>query len=104
IDNVSAGTAALNMDGDGALYAQTEYIGFNGSGKLAQTSGTNGTVWGPTVPTAAIFLGTNPGSSGGYEISGGSVNVMQVNVGGGGAGLFVETGGEVDAMWMNIGS
>ena len=63
-----------------------EYIGNSGSGSFTQSGGTN-TVYVP-------LLGTNPGASGTYSLSGGSLTVSDNEfVGNSGSGAFTQSGG-----------
>jgi T5SS/PEP-CTERM-associated repeat protein len=68
----SAGsTGTYNLSGAGALAAQSEYVGYSGTGIFNQTGGTN-TIGGFLN---RLYLGYNAGSTGTYTISGGTLTV-----------------------------
>ena len=82
---------AYNLIG-GSLAASTEYIGNSGSGAFTQTGGTN------TVSNT-LTLASNSGSSGTYNLQGGSLSAATVNLNAG--GLFNQTGGSLNATTFN---
>ena len=70
----------------GTLWASQEIIGDAGTGSFTQTGGTN------TVPSGgALTLANLPGSSGTYNLQGGSLTADTVNLHDG--GVFSQTGG-----------
>ena len=79
----SSGTYALS---GGSLSADSQFIGWYGSGAFTQSGGTN--------TTANFFnLGFNVGSSGTYTLSGGSLSADSPFIGNYGSGAFTQTGG-----------
>ncbi len=60
-----------NLSGTGQIAATNEYVGCSGSGTFTQTGGTN------TI-ASALYLGTNPGSSGTYNLFGGLLVVPSI--------------------------
>jgi autotransporter-associated beta strand protein len=69
----------------GSLTAAAEYVGYSGSGTVAQTGGTN------TIDSA-LYLAVNPGSIGTYNLAGGLLIVSSILKGSGTASLII-TGG-----------
>ena len=86
----ASGSYTLSGSGYLSASAATEYIGNSGSGAFTQTGGTN------IVGGGIIYLGSNPGSSGTYSLSG-SGNFAISNgfeyIGNSGSGTFTQTGG-----------
>jgi len=64
----SGGQGTYTLGGTGALSANYEYIGYDGTGTFNQTGGTN------TVQNG-LYLGLNSGSQGTYSLNGGTLNV-----------------------------
>ena len=70
-----------------------EYIGYSGTGAFTQTGGTH-VVTGAQRDSFGLVLGHNEGSSGTYELSGGSLHVEYDEfIGYYGSGAFTQTGG-----------
>ena len=94
------GTYNLNS---GSLSAASEYVGYSGSGTFTQTGGTH------TVGTASpnfsfLFVGENNGSSGTYNLGGGSLWCGgQELVGDYGNGTFSQSGGYNTAAQIVLG-
>ena len=72
--------------GSPLLSAQTEYIGNFGSGAFNQTGGTH-------AVGGDLYLGLQIGSSGAYNLSGGSLSATNQYIGGYGSGAFTQSGG-----------
>jgi hypothetical protein len=87
-DNVGGANGTYSLSGSGALSAATEYIGNLGAGAFSQSGGTN------TV-TGTLTLAANAGSSGAYNLQGGTLTAGAVNVNSG--GTFNVTGGNLSA-------
>ena len=91
LGNNSADRGTYTLGGTGALYAGSEVIGVSGTGTLAQTGGTNGSDnewW--------LTLGANAGSTGTYNLSGGTLLANQPlwdYLGYSGTGIFNQSGG-----------
>jgi hypothetical protein len=83
----------------GSLVTGYQYVGYNGSGGFTQAGGTNwfvntygsGEFYNPSP--SGLFLGYNPGSSGSYNLSGGSLYAPSQYVGYSGVGSFTQSGG-----------
>jgi len=64
---------------------------------LNQTGGTN-------AVDVMLFLGYKSGSSGTYNLSGGSLSINSAIIGNGGTGTFIQTGGtNTGAANLNLG-
>ena len=83
----SGGSGTYNLSGSGSLSANYEYIGYSGSGTFTQSGGTN-TVSQP-------LPGLPAGSSGTYNLQGGSLQAATVNINSG--GVINQTGGSLNA-------
>ena len=85
----SSGT--YNLSGTGQLSAEhpaPEYIGYYGMGTFMQSGGINALSW------ANLYLGSQAGSSGTYELSGtGQLSAYYVVIGDYGTGTFTQSGG-----------
>ena len=64
-------------------------MGYNGTGTFTQSGGTN-TI---SATLRGLYLGYNPGSSGSYTLSGGSLSSEYEFVGYYGTGNFTQSGG-----------
>jgi hypothetical protein len=88
VDATGSGNMTLNQATPSSLLtANDAYVGYDGRGFLAQSSGTN-------VINNNLYLGYNPGSSGNYELSG-DAQLLTTNlfVGYSGSGTFTQSGG-----------
>jgi autotransporter-associated beta strand protein len=74
-----------NLGGTGQVLATNEYVGYAGSGTFNQTGGTN-------VITNGLYLGTNPGSNGTYNLLGGLLAVSSILQGSGSSSLNISGG------------
>ncbi len=84
----STGNGTYNLGGTGTLTAQTEYIGYSGTGIFNQSGGTN------SAGVGGWRLGYNTGANGTYNLSGtGSLSGQFGYVGYSGTGLFQQSGG-----------
>lgn len=89
--------ADLTVEGANSPYAFTTgtaaydniYVGRTGAGVLNQSGGTLG------ASTGQLYLGFNPGSSGTYNLSGGTLNTLSTDVGDHGVGVFTLSGSGV---------
>ena len=80
-----ASSGTYNLSGTGSLAATNQYVGNSGNGSFNQSGGTNiGSV---------LYLGNLSGSSGVYNLSGGSLSIIGEIIGDFGSGLFIQTGG-----------
>ena len=82
-------TTAISMSAN-TLTSNTEVIGQSGKGDFDQSGGTN------TSTGGDLILGRNTGSSGTYNLSGGSLNINnggRAIVGYSGTGTFIQSGG-----------
>ncbi len=87
VGSANSGTVQLVSDfGSLTVGGGGELIGDTGLGTFNQTAGTNST-------TANIVLGYNAGSSGSYNLSGGSLAAANIYAGFSGSGAFTQTGG-----------
>ena len=101
--SVSIGNGTISMKGSpsgitgGAINAATENVGYNGSGSLVQSGGTNSAV--------NLSIGTPfSSSSGTYSLNGpGILIATNENVGSPGIGLMSQTGGANSATALVIG-
>ena len=91
--------------GGGSLSADMEIIGSRGVAIFSQSGGCNTVVKEDGV-TGTFFLGQNPGSTGTYALSGGTLSAPFEYVGyqSGASGLFQQTGGLNSATTILIGS
>ena len=91
---------ALTTDGfsscisAGAVYASNQIIGLSGTGSLGEWGGTNGI----NSANSALYLGSGPGSSGSYTLTGnGLLSLSSSNnveyIGYSGIGSFAQSGG-----------
>ena len=76
---------AYNLSGTGIILATSEYVGCAGSGAFNQSGGTN-------MITDALYLGTNPGSNGSYNLVGGLLVVSSILQGSGSSPLNISGG------------
>lgn len=99
------GNGMYNLSGTGSLTATNELIGNVGTGVFNQAGGTN------TI-TSTLFLGSDSGSSGTYNISGGTLDIggnivdgffstSTLNVDG---GTLNVGGGTINADFLNVGN
>ena len=69
LDNTAGGSGGYNLSGTAMLFAQNQYVGYSGApstpglGAFTQSGGTNNV-------GNDLYLGTNAGSSGTYNLSG----------------------------------
>jgi autotransporter-associated beta strand protein len=75
--NNSGSSCTYNLSSTGQLYAPVEYIGYYGTGKFTQSGGTNSI-------SSALQIGAYSGSSGTYNLSGGTLSTTNLNVKGSG--------------------
>jgi hypothetical protein len=68
-----------------------------GNGTFAQSGGAN-------TLSGNLYLGSISGSSGQYNLSGGTLTTTTDSVGNGGSGTFIQTGGVQDTTLLNLGS
>ena len=71
---------------NGQLVANTEFIGYNGTGAMIQSAGSN-------QVNGALLVGVNANSRGTYTLNNGSVSSINMAVGKEGKGEFTQTGG-----------
>ncbi len=76
---------AYNLSGTGQVTAAIQYVGYSGSGAFNQTGGTN-------MIADALYLGTNAGSSGTYNLLGGLLVVTGIVQGSGSSSLNISSG------------
>ena len=89
------GSGNVQMTG-GSLAGGTDFVGASGAGSFAQTGGTAGAGY--------LWLGYGSGSSGTYNLSGGSLLVSYSIVGGASAiGSFTQSGGTATAGNLYLG-
>ena len=74
-----------NLSGTGSLVAANQYVGDAGRGIFNQSGGAN--------IASVLYLGNQSGSSGVYNLSGGSLSIGSGIIGSSGSGLFNQTGG-----------
>jgi autotransporter-associated beta strand protein len=107
-NSASNGTYNLsNLNGASQLSASNEYIGYSGTGSFTQTGGTNSvTAGGEPGENIGLVLGSNRGSSGTYNLTGGSLFCGGPETGGSeiigglGTGNFAQSGG-TNALFAN---
>ena len=102
---VNAGSSGTyNLSGSGLLSANSEYVGYSGTGTFTQSGGTHSIA-------NSLYLGYNAGSSGTYSLSGsGQLSAASEYVGynPGATALFQQTGGTntvsrpVDRQWRHV--
>lgn len=86
---------------DGILTSGIQYVGSTGTGTFTQTGGIN------TI-SSTLFLGTNPGSSGTYNLNGGTLSLRSINKGSGtaafnfGGGMLQANGGFTTSLPMTL--
>jgi fibronectin-binding autotransporter adhesin len=80
---------AYNLSGTGLLSADREYIGYEAAGTLTQSGGTN-------IITTDLTLGVESGSSGTYNLNGGTLVAKSISQGSG-AAAFNFGGGTLQA-------
>jgi autotransporter-associated beta strand protein len=83
----AAGSGTVQMT-DGALSAGTQYVGYSGTGTFTQSGGSNSAY--------ALSLGASTGSSGTYNLNGGTLCVCGISQGAG-AAAFSFGGGTLQA-------
>ncbi len=100
LDGNGGGTIALSQAQD-ALNTTTEFVGFIGNAAYTQSGGTH-------AVSGVLTLGAKSGSSGAYNLAGGSLTVSTLNVGSAGVGsLLVSPGASFlvsSAMNISAGS
>ncbi|HEV8291341.1 MAG TPA: hypothetical protein VGP94_05440, partial [Tepidisphaeraceae bacterium] len=92
LGNTAGSNGTYGLSGSGSLNVfSNEYVGYAGTGVFTQSGGTH------TVATsfgALLILGGSGGSSGAYDLSGGSLIVNgNEHVGGAAPGSFTQSGG-----------
>ena len=92
---INAPASAFTVDGSGAaatlgtsafLSASNTYIGVSSSGSFTQSGGTES-------DSVALYIGDNAGSTGVYNLVGGTLQTPYAYVGYSGSGGFIQTGG-----------
>ena len=68
----------------------TEYIGYDGKGVYNQSAGSN-----TSTPNGDLYLGVNSGSTGTYNLTGGSLSAYSLYAGVPGTGVFNQSGANV---------
>ncbi len=97
LDVVSPSNGAYELSGTGELSAQTEYVGWSGTGRFVQTGGSN-------VVSGDLYLGYGKYAGGRYELSGsGQVSAERLLIGWNGSGTFIQSGGDCQAGAVFIG-
>jgi fibronectin-binding autotransporter adhesin len=91
-------TSSLSLQsGQNLIVTSNEYIGGNGSGSGGGTGTVTQTGGGNTIFSGALTLGSNPGTTGTYALSGtGSVSVPTEVIGNLGSGTMNHSGGTND--------
>ena len=84
----SAGDSGTYNLGNGQLLAYYEYLGYSGTGTLAQSGGTNS-----GGSYNCLYLGYNAGSNGTYNLGNGQLSEYSEYVGYSGVGTFSQSGG-----------
>jgi outer membrane autotransporter protein len=89
----SAGSSGTYNQSGGSLFTSTLYVGKSGSGIFNQSGGS--TTIERTSAVSGLYLGYYPGSSGTYNLSGGSLSAPAETIGvlTGGVGVFNQSGG-----------
>ncbi len=91
----NAGSGAVQMTG-GNLTSGDQYVGYSGTGTFTQSGGNNNITYYVDLAdySCALYLGSNAGSSGTYNLSGsGNVLAGYEYMGSYGMGTFTQTGG-----------
>ena len=83
-------SGTYSLSGPAVLSTAIEYVGFSGNGSFVQSGGVN---VGSGNSSNQLYLAMNPGSSGSYNVSAGSLNFVQEYIGNSGAGTFTQSGG-----------
>ncbi|MCK4343395.1 MAG: hypothetical protein KAY37_16910 [Phycisphaerae bacterium] len=87
----SDGNGIYELSNSGSLSAWHEHIGDSGTGRFTQTGGTNAIT---SEPAGILYIGTEAGASGTYELSNsGSLSAGMEHIGHDGDGSFVQSGG-----------
>jgi autotransporter-associated beta strand protein len=95
-------TGTYNLSGNGQVSADSAYVGYSGSGTFMQSGGTNSI---GLYNSGPLFLGSNAGGSGAYNLSGsGQLSAGSEFVGSSGTGTFTQTGGTNTVSSLSIGS
>ena len=76
---------AYSLSGTGQISAANQYVGYSSLGTFTQTGGSN-------AIAGALYLGTNVGANGTYNLVGGTLNVSSILQGSGSSSLTI-TGG-----------
>ncbi|MGD0515897.1 MAG: autotransporter-associated beta strand repeat-containing protein [Thermoguttaceae bacterium] len=85
-----SGTGTFTQDGGSNSVSSYEYVGYSGIGTYTQTGGTNSI-------TYNLYLGYNSGSSGTYNLNGGTLILKSLSKGGSGTAAFNFGGGTLQA-------
>ncbi len=90
LDGTSASPASATLSGTTSKLSITEFavVALNGTGTFSQSGGT-------VTLNNAVFVGNSAGSSGDYNLSGGSLMTGRAIVGFDGKGRFTQSGGTV---------
>jgi autotransporter-associated beta strand protein len=97
LGNLSSDMGTYNLVG-GTLAGVNEYVGASGSGSFAQSGGTNSV-------SNALYVGSNAGASGSYNLSAGLLATSQLQViGSSGSGSFTQSGGTNSATGLIVGN
>lgn len=94
----NAGSNAVQTLSAGVFSAApVEYIGYHGTGTFNQSGGTHTVLdyTGMGTFLGQLYLGYQPGSSGSYNLTGGTLRTGQLTVGVSGSGSFTQSGGSV---------
>ncbi len=92
---VAGTTGTYTLDVTNLFTASNESIGYQGTGTFNQTAGTN------TV-TNTLYLGSTTGSSGTYNLTGGTLDVQGYITGGAGTNALNIDGGTLTDNWKGI--
>jgi hypothetical protein len=94
----SRGTYSLSDSGYLAVHgnANSEYVGYSGTGSFTQTGGTN-------TANGFLYVANNAGSVGTYTLGGsGYLSTLNIYVGQSGVGNFVQSGGTNSTADVNV--
>jgi autotransporter-associated beta strand protein len=99
----NAGSYGNYLLSGGSLSSTSETVGYLGIGTFTQTGGTNNIT--SVSQSAGLFLGSNTGSRGSYNLSGSALlTAWYENVGNNAAiGTFVQSGGTNNARLLGVG-
>jgi autotransporter-associated beta strand protein len=94
----TTGNGTYTLSGTALLIADSEYIGYSGTGTFLQSGGTNS-----LNDFRDLYLGYDPTGNGSYDLSSGSLSTHYEYVGESGTGKLTQSGGTNSANVLYLG-